>query len=99
MGRQCRHSYGHRPGRLPQNLRPRRSPCTQCAASQRVDNYRRCLEPGCSVLPVTLISFTAKPISGNTVEIKWETAQETQNERFVVERSKDLAAFETVAEI
>lgn len=57
------------------------------------------LSPGCSVLPVTLISFTAKPISGNTVEIKWETAQETQNERFVVERSKDLAAFETVAEI
>jgi hypothetical protein len=57
------------------------------------------LNPTCTVLPVTLVSFTAKSISGNAVEIKWATAQETQNERFVVERSKDLTVFDTVAEI
>lgn len=52
-----------------------------------------------SVLPVTLVSFSAKAVSENSVEIKWQTAQESRNDRFVVERSKDLILFETVAEI
>jgi len=57
------------------------------------------LDPTCAVLPVKLISFSAKAFSGNLVEIKWETEQETDNERFVVERSKDLTSFETAVEI
>lgn len=57
------------------------------------------LDPNCAALPVTLVYFSAKPLSGNSVEIKWETAQETANERFVIERSRDLTSFETVAEI
>jgi len=57
------------------------------------------LDVNCTVLPVTLISFSAKPLPGNIVELQWKTAQETQNERFVVERSKDLSVFETAAEI
>lgn len=52
-----------------------------------------------SVLPVTLVSFSAKVVSENSIEIKWQTAQESRNDRFVIERSKDLVSFETVAEI
>ncbi|ACT93140.1 BspA family leucine-rich repeat surface protein [Dyadobacter fermentans] len=57
------------------------------------------LDPTCAVLPVTLVFFTAEPTSGKTVEIAWQTAQETQNDRFVVERSKDLIVFENIAEV
>ncbi len=57
------------------------------------------LDADCRVMPVTLVSFSARPISNQSVEVKWETAQEMQNDRFVVERSKDLVSFETVVEI
>ncbi len=57
------------------------------------------LDVNCAVLPVKLISFSATAVSDRTVEVNWTTAQETQNERFVVERSKDLTGFEIVAEI
>jgi len=52
-----------------------------------------------SVLPVTLVSFSAQVVSEYSVEINWQTAQESHNDRFVIERSKDLISFETVAEI
>ncbi len=57
------------------------------------------LDPNCSVLPVKLVYFQAKGLSDQTVELKWQTAQETANERFVVERSRDLVSFEKVTEI
>lgn len=40
-------------------------------------------------LPVELLSFSAKPINGNLVELNWETATETNNDYFTVERSQD----------
>ncbi|WP_169513187.1 T9SS type A sorting domain-containing protein [Hymenobacter aerophilus] len=46
-------------------------------------------------LPVTLVSFTAKP-SGAQVGIRWETASETNNKQFEVERSRDSRTFETI---
>ena len=52
-----------------------------------------------SPLPVKLISFEAKALAGQAVELKWQTAREIDNDRFVVERSKDLVNFEQVAEI
>ncbi|WP_353718743.1 right-handed parallel beta-helix repeat-containing protein [Dyadobacter sp. 676] len=52
-----------------------------------------------NTLPVTLISFSAKPVATHSVELEWATAQETQNARFVIERSKDLVSFEPVVEI
>lgn len=52
-----------------------------------------------SPLPVKLVSFAAKPLTDQTVELTWQTAQETGNERFVIEHSKDLVSFEKVAEI
>ncbi|MBO9637642.1 MAG: BspA family leucine-rich repeat surface protein [Siphonobacter aquaeclarae] len=57
------------------------------------------LDPGCSPLPVTLVSFSANVRSGNTVELAWQTSREINNDHFVIERSKDLKTFETVAEV
>lgn len=57
------------------------------------------LDASCMVLPVRLVSFTAKALPDHTVSLSWQTAQETGNDRFVVERSTDLVRFEQVAEI
>lgn len=57
------------------------------------------LDVSCMVLPVRLVSFTAKALPDHTVSLSWQTAQETGNDRFVVERSTDLVGFEPVTEI
>lgn len=53
---------------------------------------------GTGVLPVTLLSFTAKP-EGDRVQLAWVTASERDADRFVVERSTDLREFMTVGEV
>ena len=50
-----------------------------------------------SVLPVTLVSFTAKP-EGDRVQLAWTTTWERDADRFIVERSTDLREFVTVGE-
>ena len=50
-------------------------------------------------LPVTLISFTAKPLPDQTVQLNWMTSLETGNKSFWVERSKDAILFEPVGEV
>jgi hypothetical protein len=51
-----------------------------------------------SPLPVTLVSFTA--LSENkTVDLRWETAMETNNEYFTVLRSTDGAQWEMVVRV
>ncbi len=50
-------------------------------------------------LPVSLVSFTAKPQADRTIDIAWTTSLETNNKGFVVERSKDLQLFEKVGEV
>ncbi|NBB22889.1 DUF3494 domain-containing protein [Runella sp. CRIBMP] len=50
-------------------------------------------------LPVTLVSFTAKPLSNQTVDLAWTTSLETNNKGFLVERSKEMRNFEKVEEI
>lgn len=57
------------------------------------------LDAGCMVLPVRLVSFAAKVLPDRTVSLSWQTAQETDNDRFAVERSTDLVRFEQIAEI
>lgn len=52
-----------------------------------------------SVLPVELMSFNAETRNGREVELNWSTATETNSERFVIERSRDAAHFEPVAEL
>ncbi|GAB3775861.1 hypothetical protein GCM10028818_20530 [Spirosoma horti] len=50
-------------------------------------------------LPVSLVSFSAKAQSNHTVDVTWTTSLETNNKGFTIERSKDLALFESVGEI
>ncbi|MBL0043182.1 MAG: hypothetical protein IPP33_01830 [Flavobacteriales bacterium] len=40
-------------------------------------------------LPIELVSFTASPVDGTTVRLKWVTASEQGNDYFTVERSAD----------
>ncbi|MFQ5335312.1 MAG: hypothetical protein ACE5DN_04495, partial [Flavobacteriales bacterium] len=49
-------------------------------------------------LPVELLSFEATAIE-NRVYLKWETATETNNDHFTVERSQDAIGWEEVARI
>lgn len=53
---------------------------------------------GTGVLPVTLLSFTAKP-EGDRVQLAWSTTSERDADRFVVERSPDLREFTAVGEV
>ena len=50
-------------------------------------------------LPILLISFKAKVINSDKVQLSWETASEINNDYFVVERSKNTALWEELAEI
>ena len=50
-------------------------------------------------LPVSLVSFTAKPMADHTVYIAWTTSLEFNNKGFVIERSKDLKSFDKVGEV
>ena len=56
--------------------------------------------PACTnfVLPVTLLSFTAKP-EGERVQLAWATASEQDAERFIVERSTDLGEYVSVGQV
>ena len=49
-------------------------------------------------LPVTLLSFTAKP-EGDRVQLAWATTSERDADRFVVERSTDLREYVSVGEV
>ena len=50
------------------------------------------------VLPVALISFTAEK-NGQTVLLKWKTAQEQNSDRFEIERSADGRNFNTIGNV
>lgn len=49
-------------------------------------------------LPIELLSFDASP-NGNEVNITWQTATESNNNYFLVEKTKDGKTFEKVANI
>jgi len=53
---------------------------------------------GASPLPIELLAFTAVPVE-NKVNIKWETATETNNAFFTVEKSKDGVNFTKVIDV
>lgn len=52
----------------------------------------------CTPLPVELISFSGKEHSGNAL-LNWQTATETNNDFFSLERSHDGVSWETIANI
>lgn len=50
-------------------------------------------------LPVTLTAFTATNPAKNKVDVRWETAEEINNQGFTVERSADGIAFTDVGAV
>jgi hypothetical protein len=53
---------------------------------------------GNNPLPVTLVSFTGKPVN-ETVVLDWATASEFNNDYFEVQRSEDGLTFETLGKV
>jgi hypothetical protein len=51
-----------------------------------------------SPLPVELVSFTAA-VAGGQVKLDWETAMETNNDYFVVQRSKDAIVWDSLEKV
>ena len=49
-------------------------------------------------LPVTLVSFTAKP-QGDAVQLSWSTTAEQDADHFEIQRSRDLGEFSTVGQV
>jgi hypothetical protein len=52
---------------------------------------------GSGALPVKLVSFKAKP-ADEVIVLEWVTATEINSEKFVIERSEDGIAFESIGE-
>jgi subtilisin-like proprotein convertase family protein len=51
-----------------------------------------------SVLPIELLSFDAI-YNGSTTDVNWETASETNNNYFTIERSTDASEFKAIAKV
>jgi len=52
-----------------------------------------------NVLPVTVSSFTAQLQGSETVQLKWSTAVEINNDHFTIERSTDGASFSSIGTV
>ena len=52
-----------------------------------------------SVLPATILSFSANYVSANNVKVAWSTSDEINSAYFVVERSSDGADFKEVGQV
>lgn len=52
-----------------------------------------------TVLPVNLVSFTGRVMEESAIVLNWSTSSETNNDHFVLERSKDMENFEALAAI
>ena len=50
-------------------------------------------------LPVKLLTFAARKVGEKSVQLNWATAQETNNEKFVLEHSEDAKIFEPIATV
>ena len=50
------------------------------------------------VLPVNLLSFSAQPVN-NDIQLKWQTADETNNDHFELQRSIDGRSFTLVTQV
>jgi hypothetical protein len=52
-----------------------------------------------SILPITLVSFTAQNINDQYISLHWTTANEENNDHFTLERSSDGVNFELIATV
>jgi endoglucanase len=53
----------------------------------------------CSILPVKLTSFTAIPQGLHTALLNWQTAEEKDNQKFIIERSADGIHFTEIGKV
>ena len=67
------------------------------AVTALTDNRRFTVATAQRGLPIELLSFTATPRQGGTVQLYWETIKEANNEIFTVERSADGQAWKSIA--
>lgn len=56
-------------------------------------------DPFVSVLPVELLSFTARLNEKEEAILDWTTATETNTDKFIIQKSKDGYSFETIGEV
>lgn len=54
---------------------------------------------GVGPLPIELLSFDAKVSNATTIELNWQTATETNNDFFTIERSTNGATYEVIATV
>jgi len=52
-----------------------------------------------NILPITLVSFTAQLQGAETVQLKWSTGIESNNDHFTIERSTDGASFSSIGTV
>ncbi|MCB0638934.1 MAG: T9SS type A sorting domain-containing protein, partial [Lewinella sp.] len=65
---------------------------------RRADQTRYELNGEQTVLPVELLSFTAKAV-GDQVQLNWQTANEQNSDYFVIEHSTDARTFTLLGEV
>ncbi len=63
-------------------------------ASNNTSEFSSCL-----TLPVTFVSFSAKPIKNQETLLTWTTATELNNAKFVIEKSEDGIHFKDIGEV
>lgn len=63
------------------------------------DRTWRNIFAGMSLLPVTIVKFTAEKKEGNRISLNWQAENETSFREYVLERSKDGINFTAVANI
>ena len=52
-----------------------------------------------SALPIELLNFNASPITNEIVLLKWQTASETNNDYFTIERSQNGTTWQEIASL
>lgn len=53
---------------------------------------------GCTPLPITLLNFSGKRVN-ETVVLDWATANEINNDKFIIERSDNLSSWVEIGEV
>jgi PKD repeat protein len=76
------------------------SPSTACDVSTygQAEDYTVYMKANLNPLPVKLVDFNTKCDEG-IARLNWLTASEENNEKFIIERSKDGKKFESIGEV
>ncbi|GAB5538962.1 MAG: hypothetical protein Salg2KO_10650 [Salibacteraceae bacterium] len=75
------------------------NPCTNQASAGQGVSGTGIIPSSSGPLPVDLIQFNASSTNEGIVELKWQTASETNCDRFLIERSIDTRIWHLIAEV